>query len=344
MLLIQSENTFLPDFSHIYVESEAKKYNLTRECLDRFPKATIVEISDYKSFFNRKNQDFQIQKNSIKIILAVKKPPFIYKSTDILQDGGFRNFYYNTPILNCLYNCDYCFLQGMYSSANIVVFVNQNDMETAVEKELSNRTYVNDPLMLSISYNTDLMAFENILPITRSWINFANTKPDLRIEVRTKSALFNSLSDLAPSRKIIFSWTLSPERVVTNNEFNTPPLERRISAIQLAIKKGWKVRLCFDPVIIYDNWERDYGDLLNKIIFLIDRKNIYDITVGVFRMGKDYFQRVRKSSPDSLEYYKNYVVEDKIVTVCQDDREAVKTLFINKLRDYISEDKIHFWL
>lgn len=342
--MIQSENTFLPDFSHIYVESEAKKYNLTRECIDRFPKATIVEILDYKSFFNRKNQDFQIQKYSIKLILAVKKPPFIYKGTDILQDGGFRNFYYNTPILNCLYNCDYCFLQGMYSSANIVVFVNQNDMETAVEKKLSDRLYPNDPLMLSISYNTDLMAFENILPITRSWINFANTKSDLRIEVRTKSALFNSLSDLSPSEKIIFSWTLSPERVVTNNEYNTPPLERRISAIQLAIKKGWQVRLCFDPVIIYDNWEQDYGDLLNKIIFSIDRKNIYDITVGVFRMGQDYFQRVRKSYPDSLEYYKNYVVEDKIMTVAQDERDAVKTLFTNKLRDYISEDKIYFWM
>ena len=102
--MIKSENTFQPDFSHIYVESEAKKYNLTHDCLDRFPNANIIEISDYKSFFNRKNQDFQTQKKSIKLILAVKKPPFIYKSTDILQDGGFKNFYYNTPILNCLYN------------------------------------------------------------------------------------------------------------------------------------------------------------------------------------------------------------------------------------------------
>ena len=342
--MIKSDNTFLPDFSHIYVESDAKKYNLTRECLDRFSKANIIEISDYKSFFNRNNQDFQTQKNSIKLILAVKKPPFIYKGTDILQDGGFRNFYYNTPILNCLYNCDYCFLQGMYSSANIVIFVNQKDMENAVEKELSIRPYPNDPLMLSISYNTDLMAFENILPITRSWINFSKNKSDLRLEVRTKSALFNSLSDLTPSEKILFSWTLSPEKVVTNNEFNTPTLGRRISAIRLAIKKGWKVRLCFDPVIIYDNWEKDYGELLNKIITLLDCNNIYDITVGVFRMGQDYFQRIRKSNPDSLEYYKDYVEENKIVTVSQDDRDRVKTLFANKLKDYIADDKIHFWI
>jgi len=342
--LIKSKNTFLPNFSHIYVESEAKKYNLTRECLDHFSNANIVEIPDYKSFFNRKSQDFQTQKNSIKLILAVKKPPFIYKSTDILQDSGFKNFYYNTPILNCLYNCDYCFLQGMYPSANIVVFVNQNDMEDAVEKELSIRAFPEDPLVLSISYNTDLMAFENILPITRSWINFANTKSDLVIEVRTKSAFFSSLSDLTPSNKIIFSWTLSPESVVRKNEIDTPPLNRRLTAIKLAISKGWKIRLCFDPVIIYDNWEEDYSDLLDKIIYSIEKKNIYDITVGVFRMGRDYFQRVRKSNPDSIEYYKNYVDENKIMTVSQEQKNAVKTLFTNKLKHYITEDKIHFWI
>ena len=118
-----------------------------------------------------------------------------------------------------------------------------------VEKELLIRAFPREPLVLSISYNTDLMAFENILPITRSWINFANKKSDLIIEVRTKSSLFSSLSDLKPSNKIIFSWTLSPERIVRMNEFDTPTLERRLSSIQLAISKGWKIRLC----LIEDN-------------------------------------------------------------------------------------------
>ena len=232
----------------------------------------------------------------------------------------------------------------MYPSANIVVFVNQNDMRDAVEEKLLNRAFPKDPLALSISYNTDLMAFENIVPITRAWINFANTKSDLLIEVRTKSALFNSLIDLLPSNKIIFSWTLSPERVVRKNEFDTPPLERRLSAIQLAISKGWKIRLCFDPVLIYKNWEKDYSDLLDKIIYSLAKNNIYDITVGVFRMGRDYFQRVRKSNPESIEYYKNYIEENKIITVSQKEKDAVRTLFTKKLKDYISKDKIHFWI
>ena len=119
---------------------------------------------------------------------------------------------------------------------------------------------------------------------------------------------------------------MSPERVVRKNEFDTPPLERRLSAIQLAISKGWKIRLCFDPVLIYKNWEKDYSDLLDKIIYSVAKNNIYDITVGVFRMGQDYFQRVRKSRPKSIEYYKNYVEENKIMTVSQKQKDAVRTL------------------
>ena len=52
---------------------EAKKYNLTRDCLERFPNARIVEISDYKSFFNKKSQDFQTQKILAELIACRKK-------------------------------------------------------------------------------------------------------------------------------------------------------------------------------------------------------------------------------------------------------------------------------
>jgi len=326
------------------VESAARGSELTDQCLARFPNAEVVEVPDYKMVFNRPGQDFQTQKKSMKLILAVKKPPFIYKGTDILQDGGFKNFYYNTPILNCLYNCDYCFLQGMYHSANLVVFVNQDDLQLAVENELQNRPYPNDPLMLSISYNTDLMAFENILPMTRMWINYAKKQSDLNLEVRTKSALFDAINDLDPTDKVLLAWTLSPGKVVNTNEWDTPPLMRRISAAKAAIERGWKVRLCFDPVLVYPGWKDDYGELLNQVKSEIDSDKIFDITVGVFRVGKDYFQHIRKSKPESNTYYQNYENEGGVVTILQTDRKFVEKFMRENLADFIQEDRIHFWV
>ena len=40
--LMQSESKFLPDFSHIYIESGAKDFDLTQKCIKNFPKAKVI--------------------------------------------------------------------------------------------------------------------------------------------------------------------------------------------------------------------------------------------------------------------------------------------------------------
>ena len=249
---------FLPDFSHIYVESQSIDSDIAKQSFKRFPKAKIIEIEDYKKIFNKNGQDFQIQKLSTKLILAKKQLPFIYPATDIIQDSGFSNFYYCTPILNCIYNCEYCFLQGMYSSANIVVFTNTEEVKDAVKKQILERRYPDEPLLLSLSYNTDILALENILPLTKQWIDFANNTDDLFMEIRTKSGLTSSFNKLKPSKKILFAWTLSPNNIIQKYEHKTPLLERRIMSIQKIVDSGWPVRLSFDPILIYPHWKEDY--------------------------------------------------------------------------------------
>ena len=340
---MQSESKFLPDFSHIYIESKAQSFNLTEKCIRNFPKAKIIEISDYKSIFNRPRQDFQTQKQSMKLILAIKKPPYIYKATDILQDGGYKNFYYNTPMLNCLYNCSYCFLQGMYSSANIVVFVNEIDMQDAVKNEIVKRVHKDQPLMLSISYNTDLMAFENILPITKNWIQFAKLNLDLNLEIRTKSSLYHSIKDIEPSDQIVLAWTLSPDKVVRKYELNTSPLSKRISAIKSALKDGWKVRLCFDPILYYNNWENDYLELFNKVKSSLNLDQVLDITVGTFRMSNDYFNRIRKSKPNSDLFYENYISLEGNKIISSDKQKAINQLVSKYFSGHFNENSIHYW-
>ena len=121
-------NSLKPNFSHIYLEKGAEEYSLTKLALDKFSKSKIIIIDHYKDFFNRSNQDFQVQKLSMNLILAKKSSPFLYPASEMVQEFGTPNVFYNTPILNCLYNCDYCFLQGMYNSGNMVLFVNEFDL------------------------------------------------------------------------------------------------------------------------------------------------------------------------------------------------------------------------
>ena len=199
-----------PNFSHIYLEKDAIGYPLSELALSKFSGSTIVQIDHYKDIFNRKGQNFQLQKKSMKLILAIKREPLLYDGSSMIQDYMTPNVYYNTPILNCLYNCDYCFLQGMYDSGNLVVFVNDQEMMGAIDERVSNPIDPSKPTVISISYNTDLLAMENILPLCRRWINYVKGKKDTIIEIRTKSALFNTISDMNPIDNVILSWTLIP--------------------------------------------------------------------------------------------------------------------------------------
>ena len=115
------------NFSHIYIEEGALEFEVTRAVLARFEQASVIPISSYKDVFNRPQQEWQTQKQSQKLILAVKPDDLLYKASDIAPDFGHEHFYYNTPLLNCVYDCSYCFLQGLYPSANLVFFVNQAD-------------------------------------------------------------------------------------------------------------------------------------------------------------------------------------------------------------------------
>ena len=334
---------FLPDFSHIYVESQSIESDIAEQSFKRFPKAKIIEIEDYKKIFNKNGQDFQIQKLSTKLILAKKQPPFIYPATDIIQDSGFSNFYYCTPILNCIYNCEYCFLQGMYSSANIVVFTNTEEVKDAVKKQILERKYPDEPLLLSLSYNTDILALENILPLTKQWIDFANNTDDLFMEIRTKSGLTSSFNKLKPSKKILFAWTLSPNNIIQKYEHKTPLLERRIMSIQKIVDSGWPVRLSFDPILIYPNWKEDYKQMFERIKETISGDKIFDITIGVFRMSDDFFNRIKKTKPDSDLFYNNYDNSNNVKTVTKDQKEMVRDFALSQLDGYCNGDKINFW-
>ena len=83
-------------------------------------------------------------------------------------------------MLNCVYDCRYCFLQGMYSSANYVLFVNYEDFEGAIAEEIGEN---NGGGVYYSGYDCDSLALEPVsnfcshfLPVFRqlSWCGARN--------------------------------------------------------------------------------------------------------------------------------------------------------------------------
>ncbi|MCH2156074.1 MAG: hypothetical protein MK080_08735 [Opitutales bacterium] len=320
-------------FSHIYHEPETRNTRLGKHVAEKFPEAIWIPVDHYKDVFNRPGQHFQSQKKSMKLILAYKEAPYLYDGSEQAQDFGYTNFTYNTPIANCLYNCDYCFLQGLYPSGNIVLYVNQEDILEAVDQAIPERSDTSQPLYLALSYNTDLLGFEHLFPVSRFWIEAARARSDLEIEIRTKSSNFRVISDIQPDPSILLAWTLSPDRVYRRYESWTASPKRRLKAARAARDAGWRVRLCIDPAIPIEGWESAYTELLDAVQSSFQAEELDSFSLGTFRMGLDTFKTIRKQRPDSDLYFQQLERKSGLVSLKNEHHQSVVTFIQDRLEE-----------
>lgn len=285
----------LPLFSHLYVEREVLEHPLTRAIQARLPRSVVVPIESANELTQRRSAAWSYQKRTPKLVLARNRSELLYPCSDVAPNFGHPNFYYAVPMQNCLYDCEYCYLQGMYNSAHMVLFANQDEIQQAViarAKELGS-------LYLCIAYDNDLLAFEGILGVVGLWMEALSETPEVTVEVRTKSANFRALGERPVASNFILAWTLSPASIISAYEAKTPPLEARLKSMKDAIEAGWRVRLCLDPLLPIQEWRQAYQGLLSRL----DQEGIWDqlqdVSYGLFRMNKDYLRKARKARPDS---------------------------------------------
>ena len=300
-----------PPFSHIYIEEALLGGEEAEAILRKFPKAKCIPIRHYKDLFNRRKQNRALQEKSRKLILAKKEGQRIYPGAPVCQSFSERAFYYASLLMNCPFHCEYCYLQGMYPSANLVLFLNLEDYFSDCQRLIKEK----GSLYLCISYDTDLLALEELYPFVERFARFLEEEPDLRIEVRTKAggeSLFRRLLKMQLSedakKRLIFAFTLSPEKIVSEAEHGTAGLTGRLKAVKMAMEEGFTLRLCFDPMLYHADWESLYTELLETVFREIPMEKLYDVSVGSFRISESYLKAMTKAcgaSPYTSFPYEN---------------------------------------
>lgn len=324
-------------FNHIYIEEDALDYPLTKGICERFTSSQRIIIPHYKDLFNRSNQDWREQKRDQKLILAKKKDGFLYNGSEMTPAFGNTHFYYNGVILNCIYDCDYCYLQRMFPSAHVVIFVNHDDFAQAVHHESAR---INKPIYLAVSYDSDLLAFDKITGYSKLWIQEVYKNNNLTIELRTKSANYKTISVLKPSERVILAWSVSPESIIANYEPKTARLHQRIEMINRALSDGWPVRLCIDPVLYSDNWESVYRDFIHELAEKINLGRIKNINVGVFRMPHDFLKCIKKQRKDSAILFDDYQSQNGVLSYPNEIKEEIQSLLKIELAKVTDSAKI----
>ncbi|MFZ2889701.1 SPL family radical SAM protein [Sulfuricurvum sp.] len=323
-------------FSHLYIEKKVLSHPQTLKIIEKFEKSQIIIIDHYKEIFNRTNQSFAAQSSSKKLILAHKEGKFLHEGSQYSDGFGFEQFFYASSVMGCLYDCDYCYLQGLYPSANTVLFVNLEDAFEQLLPCLTKET------LIATSYDTDTLSIEALTGQTLRWLEFAAQHPNLYLEIRTKSTNIKVFKNCHPNKRITLAWTLSPQTIIDHYEHATPSLEKRLQAIKEVQDLGWRVRICIDPVIYTNEFETLYPHLIEMIFNKIEPKSIEQLTLGSFRMSQNHLRSLKQLRRSDIAFYP-YTVRDEMATYPEPIEAMILETLLAKATKFIPMERIRTW-
>ena len=320
----------------IFIEQEILDHERTKAVLSKFPKSNRVIISRYQEVFNKRTQNFRLQKKQPALILANKHKNFVLPAPAGFGIGAEKNFYFS-HMYNCLYDCRYCFLQGMYSSANYVLFVNYEDFYSHIKKTIQNN--IDERMTFFSGYDCDSLAFEKISGFVKNTLPIFLGLEDVDLELRTKSVQLEPLLSLEPQQNCIVAFSLMPEELAKCLDNKAPSVSRRIAALSRLAERGWPIGLRFDPLIYSYDWKERYKELIRSLLEVLPDESIHSISYGPLRFPKKMYNEIFKLYPDEGLFSFSMKEAGGVVSYGKLIEDEMSDFLLSQLSDAVSSGK-----
>ncbi|MCC5833039.1 MAG: hypothetical protein JJU12_08375 [Chlamydiales bacterium] len=292
-------------FQLIYIEEEIRSHPRVLSLLRRYTRIPQVIIGRYGEVFNRRGQNFRVQKKHPCLILAKKYNGLVLETPPTYGIGTRRNYYFS-HLLNCPFDCRYCFLQGMFSSAHYLFFVNYEDFQAAIEEKAG------EDATFFTGYDCDSLAFEGVTAFAHSFLPFIEKSPAL-FEFRTKSTRISPFLERRPLSNVIVAYTLTPHE---EHEHRAPPLDSRLESMRKLQEKGWQLGLRFDPMIYEREYETRFSAFFEKVFSTIRPDAIHSVSLGGFRVPPHIHKRMVKLYPKEPLFFREEGRVEEMLSFC----------------------------
>ncbi|MFH1245662.1 MAG: hypothetical protein V1662_04180, partial [Candidatus Omnitrophota bacterium] len=193
----------------------------------------------------------------------------------------------------CIFDCDYCFLQGYVNSRGIIL---SSNIDSFFEKF---SCYKKAGMRMGTGEFSDSLVLDEITRYSIPIIEFFRKQENVVFEFKTKSVNVKNILEARHSGNIVVSWSLNPQSVIDENEFFTPSLKQRLTAALKCVEAGYKAGFHFDPVIYFDSWEKEYALLIEDLFTKIKPKHIAWISIGTFRFSPALKQVIERRFPEN---------------------------------------------
>lgn len=215
----------------------------------------------------------------------------------------------------CLYNCTYCYMKrhvnnGLTISKNInqiLTEINNHSYFTNVEKP--NQTH-DIFTTYDISCNEDF-ALHHKYYDWKKIFNFFKEHPIAMATLATKTIPFNFL-DFNPNKKVRIRFSLMPQKISSIIEPKTAKIIDRIKAVDEFIKAGYDVHLNFSPVIVYNEWIKDYSKLFELCnTYIKNKETVFSEVIFLTHNVNKHYENIKNNLPGENLIWRPELQENK---------------------------------
>ncbi len=344
----------------IFITKEASNHPYAYEICEKagIKPELIPDEEYYRENIEAFSED-ELSEGKTHLILSVFKGSFFRKCPGT-RGKVCCNYYVIDQTTNCPYDCSYCFLQSYLNFRGMRFAVNIEDLFKELDSVLSKGNFIR----IGTGELSDSLALEPLTEFASKLIDFFEKYPNAMLELKTKSKNVYNLPDLKGRKaKVVIGWTISPQKIIENEEKSVASLEERLKASKHAAEKGYLISFHLDPVIFYPDAIDLYLEMLEKV-FKIHGKLAW-LSIAGFRYEpslKWYVENRFENSllldgefikssdgkyrylfPERIKFYKKIIkfISEKSpqtpVYFCMEDKNVWDLVFPD---DYLSKEKM----
>ena len=324
----------------IYYEKEIINYPLGKELLDKYTKQNIpmYAIENHNNILEmrqKSNSEFpQLKKN---IIIGIRK------THHYIENHKVSDFLVPYTSSGCTAMCLYCYLVCHYNKCSYLrLFVNREQM---LEKMIKTAEKSEKNLVFEIGSNSDLI-LENSITNNLVWTieNFSHAKNGM-LTFPTKFDMVDPILNIKGKEKVIIRVSINPEEIIQKVEFGTSHLKNRIQAIKKLKEAGYQVGILIAPIILVDNWEFLYEELIKELANTLDTQTRKDIFFELIFMTYSYVHRMinQEAFPNHIRLFNSNMMSGRgkgKYMYKNEIREEAKQFFLDKMKYYFPNNII----
>ncbi len=173
--------------------------------------------------------------------------------------------HYQLPLVSgCPANCHYCYLHTRKGkNPYIKIYVNIEEILNRAKK------YINEHqpeiIFFEGAANSDPLPVEKWTGSLARAIDFFAAEESGRFRFVTKFTDVDSLLNIKHKNHTEFRFSLNSTYALKKFEPDTPGLKERLNAARKVIDSGYKTGFLIAPIFIYDNWDKEYINLIKDI-------------------------------------------------------------------------------